>query len=594
MKQQYIIYIVCVLVAVISIWREVHRENKAHLWLRVIAILVAILALACIILPVSYNGKIDVNDKKSAVLLTNGFNADSIADYKNLRVFTLDKSVKKTYPKATLISDLSEISTVRPSINKLHVFGYGLNEYQLKQLNNLPLSFHTVDPPNGIISVSWSTNLNSGDQLHVQGTYNNAGQPVKLILKGLGTTLDSTVINKGKNLFDLSATPKNTGRSVFRLLAIRDADTLENESLPIELNTVKPLKVLILASAPDFENNFLKNWLSTHGYGVAVRNMISKDKFSQDFVNVEQQSLQHLTPAILSKFDVLLSDLDLLKTMAPNEAFALKQEVEQKGLGIIVRADSTASSSFWLQRSFPAVKTASQGQLITALKVQGHNAPTAKLMIDPVYISTQNLTQPLITDTQNHAVTAIGLAGSGKVVFTTLNNTHSLMLGGDETDYTLLWSLMISKAAKSNITNGQWVVKTPVPTVNDHVKLQLESAAPNSSVKVNQSTAATAAVPSLPYATQVDYWPQHAGWQHAQQVNGAEKWWFVYPANEWLALRQSKQINDTKAYAARFNNQLTVTKQIHQKVQIEVPKIYFYVLLMASLLFLWIEAKFLS
>lgn len=594
MKQQYIVFIICVILAAATIWREVQRERKSNLLLRIVAVLIAIAALACMILPVSYQSSIDVNNEHSAVLLTEGYHIDSISHI-NTKIYTLSRSVKAAYPKAVLIGGVEELSQAKPVVTHLKVYGYGLDPDQLKQLNNFPITFNTAGIPEGISAVSWNANIKAGEPLHVQGTYTNSGQMVKLVLKGLGTTIDSTFIDDHKTAdFNLVATPKHEGRAVFKLLAIRNTDTLENGSIPFEISPVKPLKVLILASAPDFENNFLKNWLTAKGYGVAVRNMISKDKFSQDFVNIAQQSLQHITASTLAQFDVLLSDLDLFKTLNLTEGAAIKQQVEQRGLGIIVRADSTNSSDFWLQRNFPSAKASSQGQVVTSLVVQNQAGSKAKLLIDPVYITYHNYTQPLVSDPQGHILASSALAGSGRVVFTTLNNTHSLMLSGDEGSYTALWSALITRAARRTTVNEQWLVKTPMPGVNTLTDLQLESPVPGQAVKVNQDDIPFSSIPELPYALKVSYWPHHAGWQQVQQSSGAPKWWFVYPANEWVTLKRLNRLNDTRKYAAKFNNNLTVTKQIHQKVSIAIPKIYFYVLLLAACIYLWVEAKFLS
>ncbi|NCD71467.1 hypothetical protein [Mucilaginibacter agri] len=595
MTWNYTILLVCLVLAIFAVWREIQRESKRNLALRIVAVLCSIGALACIALPITYQHELRLEDENQVVLLTDGYNADSVIDA-DARVYTISKKIKKDYPKATLLASVSEISDLKPAVTSVQVLGYGLSADELAQLHNLPVKFHPTIPPAGISAVSWNTQVKSGEKLSVQGTFaNTTGKAVKLTLKGLGTTADSTFIAANTTAtFDLNTTPKHTGRAVYRLISTSDADTLANESVPFEITAVKPLKVLMLAAAPNFEDKFLKNWLSANGYGVAVRSMISKDKFSQEFVNVEQQSLQHLTTGLLDKFDIVLSDLDVLKNLNSAESAALKQEVQQKGVGIIVRADSTTHSNFWLQQNFPVNKVSSAGQVISSLKLQGHDGTTSKTLLDPVYIVAQNFTQPLVTDQQNHIMASSGLIGSGREIFTTLTSTHSWMLGGDEADYTALWSLLISKAAKHVPAAEEWSVVNNVASVNNNTKLQVETGVANPEIKINQTNISTERQAHLPFAWQADYWPSHVGWQQVQQGSGMPHWWFAYPQQEWAGLKYRALLKESNAYATNHHNGVSVTKQIQQKVQVPVSKIYFYVLLLLACTYLWAEGKFSS
>lgn len=595
MTLTYTVLLVCLVLSIFSIWREVQRENKHSLALRIVAVLLAIGALACIALPITYQHEISLDDKNRVVLLTDGYSADSVNDV-NARVYIISKKIKKDYPKATLLSSVSALRDLNPAVSSVQLWGYGLSAGDLEQLNNLPLKFHPSKAPAGISAVNWNTQVKAGEKLSVQGTLaNTSGKAIKITLKGLGTTVDSTFIAANTTAtFDLNTTPKHTGRAVYRLISTSDADTLANESVPFEVTTIKPLKILMLAAAPNFEDKFLKNWLSTNGYGVAVRSMISKDKFSQEFVNVEQQSLQHLTTGLLDKFDIVLSDLDVLKNLNGAESAALKQEVQQKGVGVIVRADSTTHSNFWLQQNFPVNKVSTAGQVISSLKLQGKDGLTSKTLLDPVYIVAQNFTQPLVSDQQNHIMASSGLVGSGREIFTTLTSTHSWMLGGDELDYTALWSLLISKAAKHVPAAEEWSAISSVPYVTGHFKLQLETGAANPEVKINQTNIAAERQANLPFAWQADYWPAHAGWQQVQQGAAVPKWWFAYPQHEWAALKYRAMLKESNAYATKHDNGVSVTKQIHQKVPIAVSKIYFYVLLLLACTYLWAEGKFAS
>ncbi|QJD95102.1 hypothetical protein HH214_04020 [Mucilaginibacter robiniae] len=590
------VIIICVVVLLLTLWQEYRRTNRSRLGWRVLAILLAVTALACIALPLTYSSQRKATDGSDAVLLTEGYSADSISNHHYPVIFTTDKNIKKQYPKATWVSSLSDIIYHHPAIKQLHILGYGLNEYELQQLTTIPLSYQAPVTPAGLQRLSWPENLKAGEALQVQGHYQSAAdKPVKVLLKGLNTGLDSiTLPAHASTDFELSAIPKNTGRAVYSLLTLSGNDTLAHESLPVQVEAVKPIKLLMLTSSPDFETRFLKNWLSENGYSVAVRSVISKDKISQDYVNIDKLSLEHLTPALLSKFDVVLGDLSTLKALNASESGALKQEVLQKGLGVIVRADSAGNAASWLQTGFQANAATAKAQLNEVLTLQNQKAKTARLLIDPSYVSAQGNTQNLVYDSQNHVLAATALTGSGQRVFTTLNHTFAWLMAGNNKDYAALWSLLIGKAARKLPSVPGWMVASALPMLNEPVQLQLQSASTPAQVQVNGIHVAPVQNASIPYLWTVNYWPTHAGWQQINTSNGTPSWCYVYENKRWNSLKAQQKIAITQKSVANSGKNATVTKQIQQNTQIELPKMYFYLLLLTTCTFLWIERKLIA
>jgi hypothetical protein len=589
MSWTIIVLIICCLLAAFAVWKEVNRPKKAHLTLRIIASILAVAALACIVLPISYTKGISVADDHAAVLLTPGFDADSLTNYKSEQTFTADRSIQKLYPQAKLIR-LDELKTDSPAFSKVHVFGYGLNQDELKQLQNLPIVFHPSSSPGGVININWNQKLKAGERLTVQGRYNNLGsKAVKLILKGLSTQLDTAVIPAQKSKeFELTTMPKSEGRAVYHLLAISGADTLENENLPVRIDPVQPLKVLILSASPDFETKFLKNWLAENGYEVTVRSTISKDKFSSEYANMQPVKVEHLNADILEQFDVVIGDLSVLKTEG-----VLRYEVTQKGLGVIVRADSLSKGSSWLQTNFPIEKLAVKNPSPIALNIRGRKNRSAPLKTDQTFIREMPSTQILLTDAQNRSLVSSSLVGSGRLVFTGITNSYNWMLAGDKDDYAAFWSLLIKNAARKTPVSEDWNVPQ-FPTVNESVDLQLQSAQSPGRIVADSSTIASVQNHNIPFEWNNRYWPTTTGWHSIKQSNGQTHWWYVYGKDDWRAAKVSEKLAATQRHASENPANGFVTKQIHEKVRIEVPKIYFYLLLLAACAYLWAEAKIIN
>lgn len=582
-----IVLIICCLLAGFAIWKEVNRNNRAHIYLRVSASLLAIIALACTILPIKYSKEVNALGDHSAVLLTPGFEPDSLANYKSDQIFTADKSAQKVYPKAKLIR-LDELKTDSPAFTKVHVFGYGLKDNELSQLDHLPLVFHSSPIPGGITAINWNQKLKSGDRLIVQGRYNNQNtRAVKLVLKGLSTQLDTVVIPaKSNKEFELSAVPKNEGRTNYHLRAIAGTDTLANENLPVEIDPIKSLKILMLSVSPDFETRFLKNWLSENGFEIAVRSTISKDKFSSEYVNMQSVKIDYLSADALEQFDLVIGDLSVLKS----ESTLLKQQVTQKGLGVIVRADSLSKGSSWLQNDFPVEKLNVKNPGTVSLIIRDKKDRSAPLKTDQTFIREQSGTQPLVNDMQNHILANTSLAGEGRLVFTTIANSYNWVLAGSKDDYSSFWSLLIAKASRKAPVSEDWSIPQ-TPVINEPVDLQLQSSQAPGKIIADSAVIAPAQNKSMPFIWNNTYRPPFTGWHMVKQNNGRPAWWYVYGEKEWQGVKAAEKLAATREYAKTNNAGTSVTKQIHEKVRIEVPKIYFYLLLLGACVYLWMEGK---
>ena len=582
---------ICVLLLFFSVWKEYRRENKAHMLLRIIAVVVAVSALAGIILPLSYKSNQTVVDNHRGILLTDGFSTDSLKKYPELPVFTTSAAIKKEYSKAILLNTLSQIKTGYPQLTQIQVLGYGLDEDGLKQLN-MPVLFNQPAKPAGLSAVSWNGDLKAGESLKVQGKLNDAdGKTYTILLKGLNVTLDS-ITQKASGDFELHTIPKTTGNAVYSLVVTDGKDTLEDNALPLHIEAVKPVRVLILSSSPDFENRFLKNWLSANGYAVYTRTAISKDKFSTEAVNAKQIPLNNLGAGTLQNFDVVVGDASALQALSAPEASALKLQVTQSGLGLIVRADSAAKTTSWFQSSFPLVKTSGQTQGALVLQISGQTATTEKLKIDPVGSVYKQGTQVLVSDGQSKALVSSTLSGAGKLVFSTLGNTYNWMLGGDENDYTAYWSLLINKAARKAAVQKSLSLITDIPQTNHETTLQVLSATVPDSVKLNDLQPAFAQNAEIPFLWQAKFWLGRSGWQKVANGNTKMGDVYVYGENDWKNIKNLHKIFVTNSYANKNLLNYTLAQQKEQSIDKPIPKIWFFLLFLTACSFLWAEAKF--
>ena len=367
---------------------------------------------------------------------------------------------------------------------------------------------------------------------------------------------------------------------------------VEKESIPVQVEKGERLKILMLASSPDFDNKFLKDELSQDGYAVTARTVISKDKYALDYLNTTALSLDHITTSLLNKFDITIADAAALTAIPKSELAILQSAVSQKGMGLIVKADSIAAPSFYTV-PFILNTTAGNTQQLTTFLLDTINKMPALTTDDPLSISNQTNTQPLVFDKQDKAYASSSLYGFGKIIFTTLTNTYTWALTGSEEAYKKYWAILLSKAAAKPIAEEFWTITPALPLINSPVTLQLQT---NSSGipqgEVNGTAVYLENNPDLPYQWSGTYYPVKKGWQTTIGLNGKPFYWYSFGKTDWQNVYASKRITATQQYINEegYVNKSTEIKSMAK--EIDLPKVYFFILLLICWGFLWLENKY--
>ncbi|GAB3934257.1 hypothetical protein [Mucilaginibacter myungsuensis] len=586
------VLVVCGVMVLIAIYFEYRRANKQYLVLRIVVVMLAFVGLLGLIYPFKYTAAVKANGKPK-ILLTEGFNKDSLASYDS--IFTTDPAVHQQYPKAKLVTTASDLATDSTHLSPVKILGYGFDATSLNELKGNLLSFLPSPIPDGFITANWSTELKTGRAFIVQGIYKNTtDKPYQLYLDGLNTHLDSTTIKPGTNTsFALKTTPKHASKAVYKLTVMDGRDTVESQNIPVYIEPAQPIKVMMLSSSPDFEVKFLKDWLTSKGYGVASRTDISKGKFGQDFVNVDQADLSKLSPSMLSKFDAVISDLSSVSSLSTAESNYLQNEISQKGLGLIIRSDSMDKKNGWLQRSFPLIRSGNAPLKPSVLAIAG-SMRTAKLNIAPDRIGLKNHSRALVTDDQGKALTASVLSGSGRLIFTTLNDTYTWALSGNKVDYANIWSALLDEALRKLPLNKTWQVDTRIPMPGQQVSITYEGQFPANGVVINQDRVYAAQDASMPFRQSFIYWPEHAGWQQIKPENGTPFWWYAWPKASWKSIVAAQRIAATQKFVDQNKATIGGSHQVNVKTKIPISKIWFFILFLVAATFLWAESKFFS
>jgi hypothetical protein len=544
------------------------RAGRPRLGWRVAATIVAAGSLLGLVLPLAYSRRVE--GVGEGVYLTEGYSVDSVK-----RFLAEHKGIDGIWGeglgggwKDGVWPDGASVGGARTGggwpVSRLHVFGYGLTRERWAALRSPELVFHPGPPVEGIVWAEWPRRLNAGERLVVQGHWQGrpgSPGPVKLVLTGFGAVLDSARVAGD---FSLGAVPAQTGRAVYRLAALRGKDTIEQEEIPVATGHGQPLKILILAASPDFENKFLVNWLAKNGQQAAVRTTVSRDRYQTSFVNMKPRSLDRLTGALLDGFDVVIADESVLAGDAGWPV--LRRQVDEKGIGLILKTDSA------IIRWRPGMRT----------------------------VAVDSLARTVVGGT---------LLGTGKLVYTALNTTYVRLMAGQDAEYASYWADLLRLVGRRAGSADKWTWEPEMCVVGRDLNLSMQTSEimPQGMVWDGDKSVSVylAEDEVLPFCWKGKYWPAAAGWVGINDPGGDTSWCYVAARGSWAAMDREERRRETAAYiaagqadgggrdlAGMGREEERRREAAERVVRVPVPKYWMYAGFLLSIFFLWVERKF--
>ncbi|MFC4211105.1 hypothetical protein ACFOWA_07935 [Pedobacter lithocola] len=593
MDFKYIVLILCLLLLLFLLYKEIARVNKARLIWRIIASTIAVICFACFIIPIKYKTQLKQNTDE-IILISAGTNADSISKLKGNKYALA--SANFTNYKAIQIPELSYFLATNKNINRLNVYGFGFTNEELKFLNGYDLKFHPSQLPGGIISANWQPKIKTSEQLIVQGIYQNSNsQKVKLFLKGLGNAIDSVIVeSKSNKKFSFKNQPKQIGKAVYQLISLQGNDTLAVEPVPFLVTEQAPMKVLILASYPDFEYKFLKKWLFENEYPLAFRSQISKNKYSSDFLNMDGFNMSQINSSSLKKFDVLIIDEEELVAIGANERTAIDNAVNS-GMGIVIRVSNpkpaTTLSGRFGRFELPATK-----DKILSLRLKSSNFKFAKLPAEQsLFIKPSLNDQPILVDANGKTLVNSSIKGSGKIVVSSIAATFNWILSGKTNDYTRYWSEVLSSAARKKPDNQSLKISPQFPAVNQktNIIVDLGSSQKIPTLKIDSINLSPRQNIEIPFQYDAAFWAEKDGW-HNLRVNESTEPIYIYKKEDWQALKNQQKINSTAVFVnnqGKSNNENITNNVINEE---EVSIWWFFIAFLFVSSYLWYESRILN
>jgi len=579
---------------VFLLYKEWKRPMRLRLAARLLATVLLVTSLYLMTWPVTDQQA--VNSKQ--VLLTPGFNEDSVANWINkngkaANILSADPSLRYNNAVLPLLADFTSFSSLHLH-DTLQVFGNGLAASKWAMLAPMATVVHPPADTRSITDIFWQQQLEPGAPLIIQGNYENASnETVSLQLLSFGAVKDSLAIaGRTQQHFQLRTVPLHSGRAVYTLLAIAGKDTLCQEPVPVSVNATRPLRLLIIASAPDFENTYLKNHLAGKGFSITMTTTVSNNKTERQFLNTAlQDNEQPLTADYLAGFDVLLSDPETLRKINTTALRNVRAAVQKNGLGLLVRMDSVADANAFYSAAFSI-----QHLPATNGALELFNADTESIRFlfktsNRTALHPKPGTKVILQDADSNAYAAAALAGNGFVVATSLQQTYSIALAGNQAAYQQLWATLLHAAAKSVYTEEEWRAEPFFSFQHAPVSLQLEGNEPPLPVALADSVSLHLQQDTgLLFIWRTVYWPVQGGWHNLPGANDSPAGWYVYPKESWQQVIQYQHRQASMKYAAAYTSGLSGAKEEHNGIA-RYRQLWLFLLFIASCTFLWVEQK---
>lgn len=588
-------------VVLLLLWLAWRRPNRQRLAWRLLASAVAGICLVLLVFPPATQQAITPS---TAILLTEGYNADTLQ--RLLQQATAEPQVygyRTTAENVTPLKSLYLLREEQPGLRQVHLLGYGLKKEELQALEDVQVQLHLTDTPAGTAAIHWPESITLGEAIKVVGQYKReGGEATRLYLQAAGQVRDSVKIAADTTAgFQLHYRPKQAGHFVYSVVEKSEgrADTLGQ--VPVQVQPVQELGVLLLASSPLFEFRFLKNHLAELQHRVALRTTISKGMSQSEWLNMPRVNLDRLTPKLLQQFDVVITEPQALQNLSPRERAALERAVTEEGLGVLTITNAPVNSrSTGFFTSFQARRLSQQDTRST--RASWADNVTATATAAPYALVNITVVEGLVAEPNNQLLVGAKHVGWGKVALSLVPQTFPWQLEGKEETYASYWANLLSAVAKQEVQEKFWQVANPqVPKPNQPLALTFTNYAaagsdiPSATVMhvADSSSVNLPLAQNLLQPTQFSgtFWPRRSGWHQVQTPDALPYLFYVQDSEEWLFSDLQAKQQETQAFVAQQNNAPVTDVTIAYKEE-QLPLVWFFLLFVISSGFLWLEEKF--
>tara|TARA_R110002051_G_scaffold48308_2_gene95322 strand:+ start:76961 stop:78715 length:1755 start_codon:yes stop_codon:yes gene_type:complete len=559
------------LVFVAYLVKERNTRSSGRFSLNSVVTFVTVLALMCIVLEPTKEVEMQ---HQQGLLLTNGFaknQQDSLERvYKGLEILEYN-------PKKSIRTSLDSLTSVL-------VIGNGLEEFDFYKLDSIPTAYLPNEVSSGITRLKFTQRLNLGEDLIVEGKYDQPKKSSFLVLQdSRGNGLDSLQFSDASKLdFSLTDVPKVRGDFVYQLVE-KDSlgNRVETNPIPITILEKEPVRILILNTFPTFETKYLKNFLADEGYEVTVRSQLTKGKYKFEYFNTKASPIYQFSSETLKQYDAVLVDTETYFNFGKSVKSNFENSIRENGLGLFIQP-SELLFNLGANTSYFGFKRDG----ITEVQLLGNTISLKKYP----YNFEQEITVNPININNSGNLAFYKQLGLGRVATTTLLNSYQLLLKGKEQEYAKIWTHILDKIVKQKEEAVDWESQTAFSKEGEPFNFELRTNLEELSVVNNEGNRVPLLQNStVPFKYSAKTYPKKVGWNtlEVQGDSATQFSYYVYDVDDWKSLIASHK---RAANAKQFGNAIKENRAV--MVNRPISLLFFYILFLIGIGWLWLSPKF--
>ncbi|MFT3792508.1 MAG: carboxypeptidase regulatory-like domain-containing protein [Rudaea sp.] len=393
---------------------------------------------------------------------------------------------------------------------RLRIVGGGLPDRDRDAARGRVARFNAAPLPRGLVELDAPAFVLAGHRWRVGGRAEGVAGGRAELRDPAGAVVAAGPLD-AQGRFALGATAKGEGDALFALQLFDQKGTrVETVSVPLATRVGAPLRVLLLAGAPDPESKYLRRWAVDAGVALDSRIALSEGiALNEGAVALDVDALRNADLAIL--------DERAWATLDASHRLALIAAVRD-GLGLLLRVNGpvpAAVAADWAAFGL-RVQAAEAMPPVVLDKTLGLGDPGVTFAPRAFAVEAPRAAPLLRADDGSPVAWSVD-AGRGRVVLWLLSDSYKLVLHGEAAAFGSVWSDTFAAVARAR---GESVPALP-DTARVDERAVLCGLAADAAV-VDETGTRT---PLLVGADRcAGYWPSVSGWHVL--LNSGERWPF--------------------------------------------------------------------
>jgi len=471
---------------------------------------------------------------------------------------------------AERVPDLATALRRHPATHRLHVVGAGLPRRDQDAARGLVADFDAAPLPRGLVELDVPATVRVGNLWRVSGRVEASAQGHVELRDPAGAVV-ATAVPDARGRFELEAQAKVAGQALFALKAVDKDATVDDVAVPLVARAGEPLKLLVLAGAPDADLKYLRRWAVDAGVQLESRVGLSEGiALTEGAAALDADALRAV--------DIVI--VDERAWAALNRAQKqLLTDALRAGLGVLLRATGPLPAPVaedWAALGF-RVRPSETAAAVSLTRVLGLGDADVGFTRRPLDVEA-SAAAPLL---RGDDAAPLGLwrnEGSGRVALWWLADSYRLALSGSSTRFGSLWSRVLTTLARAHGASA--------PVLPNEARVDRRAVlcglAPDAWIETAQATRVDLSIERAATSTScAAYWPEQSGW-HAL-VSGAQRWpFYVRAASEALPLQRAA---DTRATQALLGTATMPSASAQRSVPL--PRWPFFLGWLAAMVALW-------